>query len=159
MENEKVDTEAAPVVRAPSLRKSLLQEVFEASTPSGQDAFSGREIFKRKRVTFLVPRDVCTADFPEDFELTLQELSADQEMACAASSTTPTEINMKMAKMAINGLNGAKVSSVQSEWLWDALGMGGRALVFLGFHTHLAQRGDEEGKAKLERSVFSARVE
>ncbi len=160
-QNQELPQPIEPPQRKASLRPTLFNEIFDANTVSGPDAMKGGEMFKRKRVTFPVPRDLCTVDFGEDFELTLQEVSAEDEMEAASKSTssTGTDITMSLAKASLNGINGAPIPASRKDWLWEALGMGGRMLVVIGFQTHLSPRGDAEGKARLERAVFSARVE
>ena len=95
-----------PKPRKPSLRKGLLSDMFAQHTAAGPDALRGGDLFKRKRVTFLMPRDKCTAPFPEDFEVTLQELSAQQELEVSRGAKTAQELPMAMAKAAMHGLNG-----------------------------------------------------
>lgn len=147
------------IPKGPSLRSTLLEEAFARSTPTNMDAMRGGSIFKSKRVTFTIPREMCKFDFGEDFELTLEETDAAAELDAARDSQTGTEINMKLARASMHGLNGAPIDSIKRGWLWEALGTGGRMLVVYAFQTHLQPRGDEEGKAMLQRIALSSRVE
>lgn len=145
----------------PSLRKGLLSDMFAQHTASGPDALKGGDLFRRKRVTFLMPREKCTAPFPEDFELTLQELSAAQELEVSRGAKTAQELPMQMAKASMHGLNNEPITFVQRDWLWEALGQGGRVLVAYVYNVHLSAMVDTggEGKALIEKAALEARIE
>lgn len=154
-----------PTKPGPTLRASLLDEAFAASTPTNQAALGGGELFRKRRVTIAVPAHMCSqrADgqpvFPEDFELTLAELDAASEMNACSGVESKAEIAFLYAKASLHGVNGKPISTVHRDWLWDALGMGGRTLAIAAFYTHLAPASDEEGKARIDAAVLAARVE
>lgn len=152
-------TPAKPAKPEPTRRPSLLDEVFAASTPTNQSAFGGGELFRKRRVTFTVPRAACSVDFGEDFDLTIAELDAATEMRCASEARAKGELGLLYARASLHGLNGKPIGETHREWVWNAIGMEGRMLVAMAFHQHLAPAGDEEGKARMEATILGARLE
>jgi hypothetical protein len=118
---------------------TLLQRVFDRTTISGAGALSGtREIVPRKRITFPVSGEDCAPGMfvdatgaPLEFEITLAALSAAQEIKATRGVLDPTEAVQLMARSSIEKLNGAPVVGEQVEFLWEALGPGGRQLVIV----------------------------
>lgn len=143
----------------PVYRRTFLDEQFQLHTPGNADAMKPGDIFRRRRVTFVVPRSFCAAEFPEDFELTLAELSAEDEANAAAIGRSGPEIGLLLAKASMHGVNGAPIGEVKRAWFWDALGMNGRTLVVSAFHDHLGMARDKMGKAMVEAIVMGARLE
>lgn len=153
-------TEGSDKKPTPTFRKGLLTEVMQASTPTGVDAMRGGDLFKRKRVTFVMPAHICTAEFPEDFEVTLQETSAQQEMEAAAMAKgSEASLGFALAKLSVNGVNGEAINTINRDWLWEAIGSNGRALVTYVFGQHFGVGADDEGKAMLGKAMLGARIE
>ena len=91
-----------------------------------------------KRITFPVSGEDCAPGMfvdatgaPLEFEITLAALSAAQEIKATRGVLDPTEAVQLMARSSIEKLNGAPVVGEQVEFLWEALGPGGRQLVIV----------------------------
>lgn len=131
-------TEPAPVAefKPKPLDAGLLQRSFDRLTISGSAAFGGdRDIIPRRRVEFTVNGDDCAPGvFVDaegkgvDFTLGLVALSAAQEIKATEDVTDPAEAVMRTAKLSLEKLNGAPVLGEQLDWLWEALGPGGRQI-------------------------------
>lgn len=116
---------------------ALLQRVFDRLTIAGPSAFGGnRELIPRRRIEFTVNGADCApgvfvdgAGEPVDFTLGLVALSSVQEIKATEDVVDPAEAVFKTARLSLETLNGAPVLGEQIEFLWEALGPGGRQLV------------------------------
>ncbi len=116
----------------------LLDRVYEEATGGGGSLSSSKEIVPRKRITFEVDGADCApgmfvdADgLPITFKLTLATLTAAQELKVTRGVQDPAEAVQLTAKACIDGLNGKPVVGEKLDFLWEALGAGGRQLVLL----------------------------
>jgi hypothetical protein len=120
---------------------SLLDQLWESKTKLNAEAMAGGgELIKRTKLTFTVDGAVCSPDFfvdengdYYDVQLTMQSLMSDEELDALAGISTPSAAPLMLAKQALCALNGRALTQVQRDWLWEALGMGGRQLCFLAF--------------------------
>jgi hypothetical protein len=115
---------------------ALLQRVFDRLTLTDGAAFGGsRELIPRRRIEFTLNGADCApgvfvdGDGDVDFTLGLVALSAAQEIKATEDVLDPAEAVMRTAKLGIETLNGAPVLGDQVDFLWEALGPGGRQLV------------------------------
>jgi len=133
----------------PTYRENLLDEMFEKTARKGKDALRSGPIFNLKQVDVEISKDICAAPFPEDFRVTLQELTGAQEASCAdTGGHRPMALGYEMAKSCMYALNGAPLDEMRKAWLWEALGMGGRRRVVAGFALAFSQ-DDTEGAKEL----------
>lgn len=122
---------APPPAAAFRSNPALLQQAFERFSTRASEGGGAPPALPRRRWTFVVSKDACEPGvFPEDFEITIQSLSADSEKrAINETGLNEQGMGMSLAKRSIVEVNGAPVGPGVLEWLWDALGTGGRTLV------------------------------
>ena len=134
-------------------RKGAFAEAFERGTQVNGEGMKGSMELPRHRGTFTIDHAICSpGSFDEDFELTIQALSAGEEMkACKGAEGDATTLAFSMAKAAICAFNEERLSSIKVEWLWERLGPAGRQLVTAMF----AQIGmaDPESMGKASASL------
>lgn len=132
-----------------------LLEAFERTTrPLGDGQ---RPNVPRRTIQFTVDHTVCNPGvFEEDFEVTLTALTPHDELAATRESKGDVmAMAMSMARRCISHVNGAAVdrSVGMDEWLWNALGTGGRQLVTAMF-AYVGTPGEEAlGKAQTSLKV------
>ncbi len=129
--------------QAPQERKfdpTVLQRAFDRTTQTGPDAMQGGEIIPRRRITFEFSSEICAPgifDNPDGsyatLQMTLAGLTASMEVKVTKGLLDPLETVQMTAKASVEELNGAPVPPDQVEWLWEALGPGGRQLVLTMF--------------------------
>lgn len=123
---------------------NLLQKVYERMTREGASALSnGKPLFKRREVTFTIDGAAC---LPEvfvnelgeyvDVTITMHSLTSTEEInAMAGAIQSPETIPYSLAKNALHALNGTPIKdSNQRDFLWEALGPGGRSVCMLAFN-------------------------
>lgn len=110
-----------------------LQAILERSTKTASE---GGEIgsggVPRRKLTFTVDHRVTSGVFDEDFDLTLQALSVGQELSISSDFGADQGMALmhEMAKKTILQFDGDPIANAgQREFLWDALGSGGRQIV------------------------------
>jgi hypothetical protein len=155
-ENE-TETAAPPPLPDPT----LLQRVYDRVTVEGEGAVkSGGPIVPLKRVTFDVDGAECAPGMFVDahgnyitFRLTLSALTSAQELKCTKGITDPAAAAMSAAQASIAELNGAPVLGAQLDFLWEALGPGGRQLVLVMFQEVGSATPASMGKAQASITV------
>ena len=115
---------------------ALLAQIMERRTVSGAGAFGGGEIVPRRRVTFDVDgAECCPGVFvdgegrPVTFKLTLVSLTSAEEIKVTQGVMDPAQAVFATAKASIEALNGTRVQGDKLDFLWEALGPGGRQIV------------------------------
>lgn len=107
---------------------SALDDALERFTRSGSG--EGQPL-PRRVIRFRVDHLACEPGvFAEDFWLTLRGISSHDELAAAdEAGQSVTKMVYAMAKRAIFGFNDQPIDRIRREFLWEALGLAGRALV------------------------------
>lgn len=133
---------------------SALKKAYQKATSENGGKRTG---LPRKRITFTVEAEACAPGvFDEDFEVTVQSLSAGEEMLAAkAARGDATVMAFEMAKLAIVEVDGEPLdrASGEDEFLWEALDQAGRQLV-VGMFTRVGTPDDDAaGKAEASLKV------
>lgn len=151
--------EAEAVPAPPKLDPAFLERVYTRRTREGADALGSGEIVPRRRVRFIVDAGDCAPgvfvdDAGElvDFELTLEAPSAIQEVSITEGVKDPAEVVMRLACASMAELNGAPVVGAQRDFLWEALGPGGRQIVVTMYNEVGSASPSGLGKAKSSAS-------
>lgn len=123
------------------LDPALLQRIYDRVTPTGRDAMDpGHVVVPRRRLTLELTGDMCAPGLfydddgvtPLRFTVTLEALSAAEELKAVRGCTDPTEVVHRTAKASIVALNGAPVIGTQLDFLWEALA-GARQVVLMAY--------------------------
>lgn len=138
-ENQEGEITQPPEVRDDS--EGLFARVFERTTQQGPGAMGGGPLIPRRYVEFDVDGAECSPGMfvddqgrPVTFRLTLQSLLSGEEISATAGVTDPAAAVQHMARASLHQVNGAVIpSGPQREFLWEALGPGGRQLVLAMF--------------------------
>ncbi len=128
-----VEPKEAPRVDDPG----LLEKVFNRATVAGPGAMSHQgDIVPRKRISFDVDGSDCAPGMFVDgagnyltFRLGLASLTSGEEISVTKGVSDPAEAVQVTAKAALELLNGAPILGDQIDFVWEALGSGGRQLV------------------------------
>lgn len=122
-------------VSEPSYDPRTLQQVFERTTKTGPGAMSGvgGDIIPRRRIEFvIVVSELAPGVFTEDIKITLAVLSAAMELKAVSGVADPAAAGWLTARASIELLNGAPIpEGDQMDFVWEALGPGGRQIVFM----------------------------
>lgn len=133
----------------PTRVKGALKAAMRRNT-SGNTLGSVRGLPRRK-ITFTVSKDICAPDvFEADFDLTLIAPSSEDELRCARSTQgNASEFGMLLARNSLFAVNGELVdhANLEHEWLWEALGNGGRNVVVGMFGQYCTADAASQGKA------------
>ncbi len=117
----------------PTYDPRTLQLVFDKATRTGPDAMSGvgGEIIPRRRIDFVIDvSELAPGIFTEDIKITLAALSSAMELKAVNGITDPGGAGWMTAKASLELLNGAPIpEGDQMDFVWEALGPGGRQLV------------------------------
>lgn len=110
----------------------LLERIFEIRTQTGPEAMSGGEPIPKTECTFIMDHTVCEPGvFPQDFKITLRGLSSGQEISATKDhGNDALEVGIMLAKASLYALNGRPIKeSDHRDFLWEAIGSGGRQIV------------------------------
>ncbi len=123
--------EEARAAAKPVFDPTVLQRVFDKTTVTGAAAMApGGELIPRKRLEFIIDQtELAPGLFASDVQVTLVALTSTMEIRATKGVTDPQEVVAVYAKAALELLNGAPILGDQVDWLWEALGPGGRQLV------------------------------
>ena len=101
-----------------------------ASKAVGTGADLGKSPIPRRKITFEVDPDACAPGiFPGPFLLTMQSLSSAEELtALRGVGDDAIAVGLSLAVASLHKLNGTEIGYTQRQWLWEALGSGGRQL-------------------------------
>lgn len=107
-----------------------LRQAMEASRRTWTPGGDTKSPIPRRFITFEVDPDACAPGiFPGPFLLTLATLTSGEELeALKDVGDDPVRIGMSLARRALNAVNGSELGPIEREWLWEALGGGGRQL-------------------------------
>lgn len=98
---------------------------------------------RRRRATFTVDHEACEPGaFPEDFRLTVEGLSADQELSALKSGADGASMGFAMAQRSLREFNGTPLQAHERDILWDLLGFAGRMIVVNEYMKHCTGVGD-----------------
>lgn len=115
----------------PNRDPQYFDQVFQSSTQRMSEG--GHRGLPRRCVSFVVDSAACEpGTFGEDFEITLQSLNSAQELDAARNAgSDPITMGYNLAKAALHSVNGRALSKGKGEvdFLWEALGQGGRQIV------------------------------
>lgn len=147
----------APAPRDPA----LLQRVFDRTTIAGPNAMKGGgDLIPLKTVTFDVDGSECAPGMFVDeaggyitFSLTLTALTSVQEVKCTKGCQDPAEAVQRTAKASLKLLNDAPIIGDQLDFLWEALGPGGRQLCLVMYQDVGAVSPAGMGKAQASSIV------
>lgn len=133
---------------------SVLKRAYAKATTEGGAGHSG---IARKKITFTLDHSVCAPGvFDADLEVTVQSLSAAQELQAAKSAKgDATVMAFEMAKLSVLAVDGEALdpSIGEDEFFWEALDQGGRQLV-VGMFARVGTPDDEAaGKAEASLKV------
>jgi len=150
-----VEAAAATEIAARSIRPKrdpgALRRAYERVTESPAGG-AGKGVTQRTG-TFVVPASLCEEGvFGDDFELTIRGLSAEQELRSAqAAKGDVVVMGFEMARRSLVAVNGTPIDAGRAEddFLWEALGFGGRTLVVQVFMKMTGADADAAGKALL----------
>jgi len=149
--SEDIAADAPSVPQARS--KGFLRSSINRNT--GTNTLGRQAGIPQRRVTFLVDRDACCPGvFAQDFELTLRGTTAEMElMAAKGARGDAVAMTMALARSALCEVNGEPIDTgnLEHEWLWEALGTGGRNMV-LGIFAQYCT-ADEASQGKAMRSI------
>jgi hypothetical protein len=110
-----------------------------------------RPVMPRRMVTFTVDAAVCAPGvFDADFDLTIGGLTSAMELEAAQKAKGEVaSLAFHYARLSLVAVNGVPLNAadLEPEWLWEALGTGGRQLVAGMFASHAFPDADAQGKA------------
>lgn len=109
-----------------------LQLAFDKMTRTGQEAMSqaGGDIIPRRRLDFIIILDELSPDvFTEDIKITLMALSSAGELKAVDGVTDAAAAGVLTSKASLELLNDAPIPLDQLDFVWEALGPGGRQIV------------------------------
>src|SRR5690606_17546735 len=114
-----------------------------------------KPVMPRRLVTFVMDAGACVPGlFDEDFEITLGGLTAEMELEAAqAARGQVASLAFHYARLSLYAVNGKPLdaSKLEPDWLWQALGTGGRQIVAGMFAE--ACMPDEAAQGKARRSL------
>jgi hypothetical protein len=139
-------TASAP--RSPVRRtRGLLNATMGRNTTSNGVIVKG---MPKRRITFVISAAACSPGvFTEDFELTLESLTSESELAAARRSKgDQTSLAFLFAYYGMAAVNGDPINDAEAEreWLWEALGPA-RQLVMGLFARGCMVDAESQGKA------------
>ena len=92
---------------------------------------------RRRSATVTIDHRLCEPGlFEEPFQLTVEGLSSDDELAALNSSSDGQSIAFNMTRRSIREFNGRKLKTHEVQVLWEALGLAGRIAVLNAFMHH-----------------------
>lgn len=127
----------------------LLSQTFDRwSSAASAGGMGAARPLPRRFATFTIDASVCVPGvFAEDFDLTLGSLTPELELQAAAKSGgDPVGMAFHMARLAMVAVNGEPIGPGADDFLWSALGTGGRQLV-TGMFAKLTGDEGAQGKA------------
>lgn len=116
----------------PTYDPRALQLAFDKTTRTGPDAMSpgAGDIIPRRRLDFVIVLDeLAPGVFTEDIKITLAALSSAMELKAVSGITDPAAAGVLTSKASLELLNGAPIPPDQLDFVWEALGPGGRQIV------------------------------
>ena len=123
-------------------------EAQSSFTPGAFDDFLNRvstvvsdggapKTIRRRMATVTIDHRLCEPGlFEEPFQLTVEGLSSDDELAALNSSSDGQSIAFNMTLKSIREFNGRKLKKHEVQVLWEALGLAGRIAVLNAFMRH-----------------------
>jgi hypothetical protein len=112
----------------------------QATSASSGDA---PKTIRRRRATFTIDHELCEPGvFGEDFKVTVEGLSAAQELDALKSGSDGASMGFAMAKLSIREFNGRPLQGHEREMLWEWLGFAGRTAVTSEYMKHCTGVGD-----------------
>lgn len=148
------DKESTKEPNAEEVTQETAEPVPSIFDPSAFDAFMDRvsttvsdggapRTIRRRTATVTVDHRLCEPGlFTEPFQLTVEGLSSDDELAALNSSNDGQSIAFNMTKRAIREFNGRKLKAHEKQVLWEALGLAGRIAVLNAFMHHCTGADD-----------------
>ncbi len=123
------------------MRPDLLQRTMDRVLPKGAAALKGgASPIPLRKVSFMVDGAQCAEGVFVSangdyllFELTLQALSSAGEINALREVKSGPEAPHVMCKYALHAINGNVLDPEQRNFVWEALGMGGRQIALLAF--------------------------
>jgi len=113
----------------------------------------------RRKATFTIDKDVCAPGvFDDDIDVTLISINSDMELkAIRDCKGDPTSLAFLLARASVYAINGEPVNDAEGEreWLWEALGNGGRAILVGMFGQFGTADAESQGKAMRSLRVES----
>ena len=109
-----------------------LQLAFDKTTRTGPDAMSpgGGDIIPRRRLEFVIDASELAPDvFAGDIKITLAALSSAMELKAVDGVTDAAAAGVLTSKASLELLNDAPIPLDQLDFVWEALGPGGRQIV------------------------------
>lgn len=127
---EEPEVDTLPPTQA-TFSPHALSRAMERHTRSGQAAMAGGDVIPRRYSTFVLDFTACEPGvFDEDLSLTLRSLRSSEELgAMRGSGDDPAAVGLGLAKASLCQMNGQTLTDDQREWLWEAIGGGGRQVV------------------------------
>jgi hypothetical protein len=127
----------------------FLSRAFEQATTQASVAGMNKPSPMQRFASFVMDHTECVSEnLDRDFELTLATLNATTELRAArAAQGDPASMAYELAKQSMYAVDGARLGEAQRQWLWEALGPKGRALVVQMFQTIGAPDDNSQGKA------------
>lgn len=123
----------------------------QAMSRTGGASIGQFRAMPNRSITFDMDHTVCRPDlFQDDFEITLLGLDPDMELKAASKAKgDPTQLVNWYGYFSLAKVNGAEIddSIGERDWLWHALGTGGRQLVAGMFATYFGAGQEAQGKA------------
>lgn len=149
-QSEAVESGGPEAVEVPTPRaKGALKAAMRKNT--GGNTLGNVRGLPRRKVTFTISKDICAPGvFDDDFELTLVAPSSEDELRCARQTQgNASEFGMLLARNSLFAVNGEPVdhANLEHEWLWEALGNGGRNVVVGMFGQYCTADAASQGKA------------
>ena len=105
----------------------------------------------RRKLSFVLPAELCSDNITSDLEITIGSLTAQIEIEAArASKGDQMTMALYMAKYSLMAVNGTPLSKAngEGEWLWENIGTVGRNLV-MGQYSQLISPDEEALKKAL----------
>jgi len=142
------ETQAAPTPARPALDPDALRRAMGRMVTDNRMA---KPVMPRRQVTFTLDHTVCAPGvFDGDFDLTIGGLTSAMELEAAGKAKGEiASLAFHYARLSLMAVNGVELdqSEHQQDWLWEALGTGGRQLVAGMFAQHAMPDGEAQGKA------------
>ena len=141
-----------PEVETPKKRRLDPGALKSAMSRTGGDSLASSKSMPRRQATFPVLASECAPGiFDEDFELTIRSLPSHIELEQSRKARGDSNVlGILFSRASLHALNGQVIDVNEGEldWLWEALGPGGRQLV-MGMFAKTCTASEEAQKNAL----------
>lgn len=115
----------------------------------GGGALRGGELIPRRSIRFTMDHQECMEGiFTEDFVIRMDTLTPAEETKVLHGAGDPMSVVSLLAQAALADVNGTRLDDIGREFLWTAIGPGGRQIVIAMYNEIGAAAPMSWGKAR-----------